>query len=252
MDAIDKAINYLKVKNNIKEDIPLSKEDTLRGLMTITLPDDLVDDYYHNQDIVLKNYYKNIKIIDYNDLEYYNNMALYKGDITIIKADAIVTAGNSRLLGCFRPFHNCIDNAVFSFAGLQVRRDLMEIMKTKEYEENGKCEVTKGYNLPSSYIFHTVGPEVTGQVTNQDIVDLTNCYLSCLNKAKEMNLKSIVFCSIATGIYGFPIDLASKIAIDTVNKFLKNNKNIKVIFDVFSEKDYEVYEQTFREIVKGI
>lgn len=252
MKPIDKAIKYLKDYNNIKDiDFNLTKEQLFRALINITMPISLTDDYYFNQDLVLKEFYNNKQIINVNDLSYKDNMTIYQGDITLIKTDGIVNACNSELLGCFHPLHNCIDNAIHSFAGLQMRRDLIEIMKDKKHEENGKCEVTGGYNLPSNYVFHTVGPIVEKEVKKQDIIDLKNCYLSCLNKAKEMNLKSIVFCSIATGIYGFPIGLASEIAISTVNKYLKeNNINIKVIFNVFSESDYKTYERTFKKIIK--
>lgn len=252
MKPIDKAINYLKTINKVDtSDVYLSKEKIFRALMNITMPTSLTDDYYLNQDLVLQEYYSKEKVIDVNDLNYTNNIAIYKGDITLIKADAIVNACNCELLGCFHPLHNCIDNAIHSFAGLQMRRDLITIMKDKEYEQNGKCEVTKGYNLPSNYVFHTVGPIVNGSVKEQDVIDLTSCYLSCLKKAKEMNLKSIVFCSIATGIYSFPIALASEIAITTVNNYLQeNNIDIKVIFNVLSESDYKVYEQTFNRIIK--
>lgn len=251
MQAIDIAINYLKKKNNLNNIGNLTKEETLRVLMNITIPDDLPSDYYVNQDIVLKERLKTKKITDVNTLSYNNNITIYQGDITLIKADAIVNACNSQLLGCFHPLHNCIDNAIHSFGGLQIRRDLMTIMKNKEYEENGKCEVTKAYNLPSHYIFHTVGPIVQSTVTNENKNDLKNCYLACLKKATKMNLTSIVFCSISTGVYNFPKDLASRIAVNTILEYKEKTKtNIKIIFNVFSDEDYKIYEQTFRELIK--
>lgn len=251
MQAIDIAINYLKKKNNLNNIGNLTKEETLRVLMNITIPDDLPSDYYVNQDIVLKERLKTKKITDVNTLSYNNNITIYQGDITLIKADAIVNACNSQLLGCFHPLHNCIDNAIHSFGGLQIRRDLMTIMKNKEYEENGKCEVTKACNLSSHYIFHTVGPIVQSTVTNENKNDLKNCYLACLKKATQMNLTSIVFCSISTGIYNFPKDLASRIAVNTILEYKEKTKtNIKIIFNVFSDEDYKIYEQTFRELIK--
>ena len=144
---------------------------------------------------------------------------MYKGDITLIKADAIVNACNNKLLGCFVPGHHCIDNAIHSFAGLEVRRDLMKVMEEQGRDEpNGRCKVTKAYNLPSKYILHTVGPVYSG--SKQDNIDLESCYLSCLATADKMNLKSVVFCSLSTGIFGFPIEKASEIAIRTVKKYL--------------------------------
>lgn len=251
MEAIDIAIDYL-LKANAIDDINYNvKDDKLRALMNITMPTYLPEEYYYYQDLALQRRLKHKEIIDVNDLKYESNISIYKGDITLLKADAIVNACNKYLLGCFSPLHSCIDNAIHSFGGLQIRRDLMEIMKTKEYEENGKCEVTKAYNLPSKYVFHTVGPIIEGRVTKEDVEDLRNCYISCLKKAVDMKLQTIVFCSISTGVYNFPIMLASKIAIETILEFQRKNKtNLKIILDVFSEKDYKVYEQRFREIIK--
>ena len=125
----------------------------------------------------------------------------------------------------------------------------MKVMKEQGHdEENGKCKVTKAYNLPSKYIFHTVGPVYSG--LKQDTLDLESCYLSCLKVADKMKLDSIVFCSLSTGIFGFPIEKASEIAIRTVKKYLEEeNKNIKkVIFNLFSDGDYDVYNRKIKEI----
>jgi len=250
MEAIDKAISYLLKANGIEDINYNSKEKKLRALMNITMPNSLPNDYYECQDYVLRSWLNQKEIIDVNNFKYINNMTIYKGDITLLKADAIVNACNEYLLGCFIPLHSCIDNAIHSFGGLQIRRDLMKLMKHKSYEENGKCEVTKGYNLPSKYIFHTVGPKVSYMVTEKDEEDLKNCYLSCLSEALKMNLNTIVFCSISTGLYNFPISLASYIAIETVKEFqIKNKTNLKIVFNVFSEKDYIIYEQRFKEII---
>ena len=250
MDNISFCIEYLKEVNNIKNDFNLSKENTLRALMNITMPYNLSDEFYLKQDMVLKHLSflkKNIKVCDIPLVS--DKIALFKGDITTIYADAIVNACNSKLLGCFSPLHSCIDNAIHSFAGLEVRRDLLEVMDRQGHDEaNGLCKVTKGYNLPSKYIFHTVGPIYKGILQNE--IDLANCYKSCLRMANEMNLESIVFPSLSTGVYGYPIDKASDIAIGTVKEFLKNeNKSLKkVVFNLFKEGDYNVY---YRKI-KGI
>lgn len=252
MQAIDKAIYYLEKVNNLKLHYS-TKEEQLRALMNITMPYDLPNDYYLNQDIVLKERLNNKQIIDANVLKYIDDMTIYQGDITLIKADVIVNACNSQLLGCFHPLHTCIDNAIHSFGGLQIRRDLLKIMQTKKYEENGKCEVTKAYNLPSTYIFHTVGPIVNNKLTDENLKDLKKCYLSCLEKANEMKLSTIVFCSISTGVYNFPKNIASNIAIKTVNEFKqKNNTNLKIVFNVFSDEDYKIYEQNFKKLIKRI
>ena len=239
-------IEYLKDKVNYNFDY-LSKEDNIRAMMNVAMPVGFSEEFYLRQDKYLQDRLKNLTVIDVNKLSYKDNIALFKGDITLLKADAIINAANSQLLGCFVPNHHCIDNAIHSFAGLQVRRDLIEIMAEQGHEEpNGQVKVTKGYNLPAKYIFHTVGPIYRGQ--NKDNIDLTNCYYSCLKKADEMKLESIVFCSISTWVFGFPIDKASQIAIKTVKNYLeKENQNIKmVIFDVFSDVDYKIYEDNLK------
>ena len=247
MEDIKWCINYLKNKNNIKSLIDLDDKSTFRALQNITMPYDLSDELYLKQDKVLKEILSKKEVVDAKIFS--DGISIYKGDITLIKADAIVNACNSKLLGCFVPGHHCIDNAIHSFAGLQVRRDLIKVMEDQGHdEENGKCKVTSAYNLPSKYIFHTVGPVYSG--SNQDDIDLKSCYLSCLKMADKMKLESIVFCSLSTGIFGFPIEKASSIAVKTVKEYLKKeNKTIKkVIFDVFSDRDYEVYNRRIKEI----
>ena len=148
------------------------------------------------------------------------------------------------MLGCFVPGHHCIDNAIHSFAGLQVRRDMMAIMEKQGHDEpNGDCKVTKAYNLPSKYIFHTVGPIYSGKA--QDEIYLKNCSLSCLKKADEMKLNSLVFCCLSTGVFGYPNEIAGLLAVNTVKQYLeKDNKNIKkVVFNVFLDKDYDIYKK---------
>jgi O-acetyl-ADP-ribose deacetylase (regulator of RNase III) len=180
-------------------------------------------------------------IVDVDDFDYHDGIALWRGDITRLKCGAIVNACNSALLGCFQPLHNCIDNAIHSAAGVQVRFDCYRMMNGRQ-EKNGLVKVTKGYNLPSDYIFHTVGPCVNGRVTDSDREDLKNCYLSCLNKAVEMGLKSLAFCCISTGVYGYPKAEACKVAVATVREFLaKNNGGLKVIFTVFTPADQAIY-----------
>ena len=234
-------INYLKEYNHLKELPDMDDYALFRALQNITMPINLSDEFYQRQDEVLKKLLSTKKVEDISSFN--EGISLYKGDITLIKADAIVNACNSQMLGCFIPGHHCIDNAIHSFAGLQVRRDMMEIMNKQGHEEsNGQVKVSKAYNLPSKYIFHTVGPVYSG--TKQDEIDLVSCYLTCLKKADEMKLESLVFCSLSTGIFGFPIEKASEIAIKTVGDYLeKENKNIKrVVFDVFSDNDLNIYK----------
>ncbi len=215
----------------------------IRAMMNRVLPLSLSEEFYKKQDEYLS--MDRGIIVDVNKLEFNHQVALYKGDITLIKADAIVNAGNSQLLGCFHPLHNCIDNCIHSYAGLQVRRDLIRILNGRKVS-NAEVIVTKGYNLPSKYIFHTVGPIYNASKQNE--IDLRNCYLNCLRKADEMNLESIVFCSLSTGVFGYPIEKASKIAIETVKQYIYETKTkINVIFDLFAEEDLKVYERTIKK-----
>lgn len=251
MSILNQGIKYLMDYNNINKKIG-TDFNSFRALMNITMPVDLSEDFYKIQDEIIKEEYKKRKIIDINELKpLKNNIYLYLGDITLIRACAIVNACNSKLLGCFHPLHKCIDNAIHSYAGLEVRRDLMYEMAKQGYDEpNGMCKITKGYNLPSKYIFHTVGPIVNNEPSKQNEIDLYNCYYQCLKKAMEMNLENIVFCSISTGLYGYPIEKASRVALKSVNEFFINNPNAsikKVVFNVFTESDYYVYKRAIEE-----
>ena len=240
MSDIKWCIGYLKQINGYFRLPDLPDEELFRALQNVTMPNNLSDEFYSKQDNVLKEILSRKEIVDISTFA--DGISLYKGDITLIKADAIVNACNNKMLGCFVPGHHCIDNAIHSFAGLQVRRDMIKIMEAQGYDEpNGMCKVTKAYNLPSKYIFHTVGPIYSG--TKQDEIDLANCYKSCLEKADEMELESIVFCCLSTGVFGYPIEDATKIAIKEVKNYLNSsNKNIKkVVFNVFSQRDYDVY-----------
>jgi len=225
-----------------------SEENQIRALMNVTMPFDLPPEFYRKQDEYLKDRLSREKVIDVSLLP--GRISLYRGDITLLKADAIVNAGNSALLGCFVPLHSCIDNAIHSKAGLEVRRDLMQVMSRQGHEEeNGKVKVTQGYNLPSAWIFHTVGPQVRGSVTSQDEEDLRSCYLSCLKEADRRNVKSLVFPCLSTGLFDYPIEPASLLAVMTVKNYLeKTGSNLHVVFDVFSPRDESVYRNVFRSL----
>lgn len=245
-------VEYLKTVNGIKGSIGIDGFEELRALMNITMPEDLSDEFYVRQDAVLQLELSKKTIVAAEDLSFVKDkVCLFKGDITTIKADAIVNACNSKMLGCFVPLHYCIDNAIHTFAGLEMRRDLMIVMRAQGHDEpNGRCKVTEGYNLPAKYVLHTVGPIYSH--TNQDIVDLKNCYQNCLRKADEMALKTLVFCSLSTGVFGYPIEEASRIAILTVKNYLEDeNKHIeRVVFNLFSEKDYDTYNRKIEEIYR--
>ena len=172
-------------------------------------------------------------------------IAVWRGDITRLKVDAIVDADNSALLGCFCPCHGCIDNAIHSAAGLQLRDECHQIMEAQGGPEpTGRAKLTKGYNLPARYVLHTVGPIVQGAVTLQNRKELASCYRSCLELAAAHGLESVAFCCISTGEFHFPNQEAAEIAVRTVTDFLRQDTSIKrVIFNVFKDIDEAIYRR---------
>lgn len=168
---------------------------------------------------------------------------LWQGDITTLAADAIVNAANSQMLGCWAPGHHCIDNAIHTFAGVQLRLECARIMDAQGHEEpTGSAKITAAHNLPSKHVIHTVGPIANGRPTNQHRVQLSSCYKSCLDLARENGLSSIAFCCISTGVFGFPRQEAAQIAVETVRKWLdRTSAQMTVVFNVFTDSDYDIY-----------
>lgn len=172
-------------------------------------------------------------------------IVLWRGDITTLKVDAIVNAANSALRGCFVPCHSCIDNMIHSVSGIQLRLTCDKIMNEQGYDEpTGRAKLTPAYNLPSEYVLHTVGPIVSGRLTDQHCRQLADCYKSCLELAADSGLKSIAFCCISTGEFHFPQKKAAEIAVQTVKDYLNSDTRIeKVIFNVFKQEDYDIYRE---------
>ncbi|MCX8104604.1 MAG: O-acetyl-ADP-ribose deacetylase [Ignavibacterium album] len=163
------------------------------------------------------------------------SIKIYKGDITKLAVDAIVNAANNSLLG-----GGGVDGAIHRAAG----PELLEYNRKLGGCETGKAKITPGFRLPARYIIHTVGPVWRGENNDEDKL-LTNCYENSLKLAVENNIKTIAFPAISTGVYGFPLERATRIAVETVKKFLKNDSSIeKVIFVCFDEKTYEVYKNS--------
>ena len=175
-------------------------------------------------------------------------IAVWKGDITRLRVDAIVDADNAALLGCFCPCHGCVDNAIHSAAGLQLRDECHQIMQAQGHPEpTGRAKLTKGYNLPARYILHTVGPIVQSHVTRQAREGLASCYRSCLELAAAHGLESVAFCCISTGEFHFPNQEAAEIAVKAVKDFLWWETSIKkVIFNVFKDIDETIYHRILR------
>ena len=174
-----------------------------------------------------------------------NGLYLWRGDITTLRVGAIVNAANSGMTGCYQPCHACIDNCIHTFAGIQLRAVCADIMEKQGYEEpTGQAKITKAFNLPCDYVIHTVGPIVGSRLTEQDCKLLASCYKSCLSIAQENNVGSIAFCCISTGVFHFPQDKAAQIAVETVGEWRAGTgSGIKVIFNVFGEKDEMIYRK---------
>jgi O-acetyl-ADP-ribose deacetylase (regulator of RNase III) len=183
---------------------------------------------------------------------------VWRGDITALIVDAIVNAANSGLLGCFQPTHLCIDNVIHAAAGPRLRDDCYKIMqKQGQPEPVGHAKITIGYNLPSKYVLHTVGPQLyhEARVTRDDARQLASCYEACLNLAAEINtITSIAFCCVSTGLFAFPADHACHIAIETVMNWLRqrgsNTKLSLIVFDVFNFEDEQRYLNALKNFDK--
>ncbi|MDR3597107.1 protein-ADP-ribose hydrolase [Clostridium sp.] len=246
--------------NRYKElEIPDSYFDQtrlLRSLMNVRMPSETGEEFLKVQDEYLSSIVQEKGIVKLTDiptvaeefplssLQFKDKISVCQGDITRLKVDAIVNAANSQMLGCFAPCHGCIDNAIHSSAGIQLRDECYEIMKQQGHEEEtGMAKITKAYNLPCKHVIHTVGPIVRDELTKELEEDLRSCYRLCLECAVENEVRTIAFCCISTGEFHFPNDKAAKIAMEAVIQFLNENgsKIDRVIFNVFKDLDYKIY-----------
>ena len=245
-------IEYLLAERGERIEIPndaYNQKRLLRSLFNIRMPKETSEDFLQIQDVYLQEENRRKGITDIADLQpVQDDTYLWQGDITTLRCDAIVNAANSQMLGCFRPCHGCIDNAIHTFAGVQLRRNCNEIMQKQGHNEpTGQAKITPAYNLPCKYVLHTVGPIVSGRLTEEHCELLKSCYLSCLKLAEKNSCKSIAFCCISTGVFGFPQREAAQIAVDTVKRYKEeNHSDIKVIFNVFKDDDYAIYNEILR------
>lgn len=242
-------ITELKKENRQYAELPVPSDTAeqkhlLRALFNVRMPKAASDEFLKIQDEYLREETFQKGVTDFATLTPIRpGVYLWQGDITTLKCDAIVNAANSALLGCFCPNHWCIDNAIHTFAGVQLRLACAELMAKQRHDEpTGQSKITPAFNLPCRYVLHTVGPIVGGRLTEKDCKLLRSCYRSCLKVADGNNLKSIAFCCISTGEFHFPNERAAEIAIQAVKDYKKETKSgIKVIFDVWKNKDYEIY-----------
>ncbi|MDE7454697.1 MAG: protein-ADP-ribose hydrolase, partial [Clostridia bacterium] len=234
MNTVDRLIKILSEER--REPVPVlteeKKHNYFRALVNVRMQNPVSKDFLQIQNEYLREQLRLKGITDFAKLTpIANGIYLWQGDITTLKCDGIVNAANSQMLGCFCPNHGCIDNAIHTYAGVQLRLECADIMKSQGYEEpTGKAKITKAYNLPCKYVLHTVGPIVYGSLTKQHENQLADCYRSCLTLADKNRLQSIAFCCISTGEFRFPNDRAAQIAIQTVKEYKRQTQsNIKVI-----------------------
>lgn len=243
-----------------------NRNQLFRSLMNIRMPKPLNPDFLKIQDEYLqrKTACKGVVVAgELLDIEtrygchgpHSSVISLWQGDITRLKVDGIVNAANNRMLGCFAVGHRCIDNEIHSAAGLELREACNRYMDDRqqidvEYvEPAGQVMITEAYNLPSRYVLHTVGPIVNGLLTDAHKSLLASCYRSIMKTAADHELRSIAFCCISTGEYHFPNEAAAIIAVDTVDRYLRENPGLfdRIVFNVFKDIDLEIYHKILRQ-----
>lgn len=249
-ENLDFCIGYLLRQEGVHAELPTTlegKQRLLRALMNVWPPQPLDDEFLRAQDAELQAQLQDRGIVDLEDIAAPGDAhpTLWQGDITRLRVDAIVNAANSGGLGCWHPLHGCIDNAIHSAAGLQLRQEAGRVLGGGEIA-TGKAIITPAYNLPSRYVIHTVGPVVPdGMPTEEQDGQLADCYRSCLRLAGETGCRSIAFCCISTGEFRFPNRRAAEIAVATVKQ--QNDSEppspMSVVFNVFKDTDYDIYNE---------
>lgn len=258
------SIQYRELKTGDSYD---EKRSVLRALMNIRMPGTMKKSVIEIQDEFLSEEIKEKGRISLKDIptveeqygskhSFADKISIRQGDITQLQVGAIVNAANSQMLGCFIPCHGCIDNAIHSAAGIQLRAECNHYMNQRKmqyglsYEEpTGQAMLTRGYNLPAEYVIHTVGPIVSGRLNHGLRQDLRNCYENVLRCCVEHRIRSVAFCCISTGEFHFPNEEAAKIAVKTVTEFMKEYSLDfdRIIFNVFKDEDKYFYEKELKK-----
>jgi len=258
MNRLDFLIDYLIKEDpqyaemRIPEDLQ-GKRDLFRALRNVREPKPVSEEFLRLQDEELQEQLKEKGVVTLTNIRRSCKdarpcVSIWQGDITRLKVDAIVNAANSQMLGCFHPLHKCIDNAIHSAAGVQLREECYQQMLQQGHEEpTGQAKITKAYNLPCKYVIHTVGPIIpNGIPTEFQKEQLASCYRSIMACAEENHLESIAFCCISTGEFRFPNSLAAEIAVRTVKDYLTTHPNCsvkQVVFNVFKDVDRDIYQR---------
>ena len=238
------------------------KRRLLRSLMNIRMPGPLPQEVLDLQDQYLEDRVQENGIVPLEEIPSLKDagsrhplacqISIWQGDITRLQLDAIVNAANAQMLGCFVPMHTCIDNCIYTFAGVQLRAECdrkMRILRRQygqDYEQPTAVPMlTDGYNLPARKVIHIVGPIVRGALTPELEQELARCYQNTLDLCLQEHLRSVAFCCISTGVFCFPNHRAAQIAVQTVTDWLKAHPDAldRVVFNVFKDEDRRYYEQ---------
>ncbi len=258
MNRLDFLIDYLINEDpqysemRIPEDLQ-GKRDLFRALRNVREPKPVSEEFLRLQDEELQAQLQEKGIVELDAVQQLSiinsqfSILLWQGDITRLRVDAIVNAANAQMLGCFHPLHRCIDNAIHSAAGVQLREECHRLMLQQGHlEPTGQAKITKAYNLPCKYVIHTVGPIIPdGIPTAFQKEQLASCYRNIMSCADENDLESVAFCCISTGEFRFPNRLAAEIAVHTVKDYLTSHPTcsvIQVVFNVFKDEDKRIYE----------
>ena len=260
MNRLDYLIDYL-----LKEDPQYSemeipsdlqgKRDLFRALRNVRWPKPVSEEFLRLQDEELQVQLQEKGVVELDDcrdgvhtVSTNKQLLVWQGDITRLKVDAIVNAANSQMLGCFHPLHKCIDNAIHSAAGVQLREECYQLMLQQGRDEpTGQAKITRAYNLPCKYVIHTVGPIIpNGIPTEFQKEQLASCYRNIMACADENHLESVAFCCISTGEFRFPNQLAAEIAVQTVKDYLTTHHDSSIkqlVFNVFKDIDWDIYRR---------
>lgn len=241
LENLKNIIMYLMADEHGSHQIPSTLEERqrmMRALMNVWEPKAISNDFLTMQDAELQMQREDKGVVEFHD----EGLAIWQGDITRLKVDAIVNAANAQALGCWAPLHNCIDNCIHSAAGIQLRKECADKMQGRLLA-TGDAFITQGYNLPARHVIHTVGPIIPdGIPTKEQEEQLAQCYRSCLDLAEQNGLESIAFCCISTGVFHFPNELAARIAIEAVKSYPRHALKT-IVFNVFLDKDRDIYQQ---------
>ena len=261
MNRLDQLIQYLLDEEpqysemRIPSDLQ-GKRDLFRALRNVRMPAPVSEEFLRLQDEELQAQLQEKGVVDIindpnttlNSKLSTLNFKIWQGDITRLRVDAIVNAANSQMLDCFHPLHKCIDNAIHSAAGVQLREECHQLMLQQGHpEETGTAKITEAYNLPCKHVIHTVGPIIPdGIPTEHQKGQLASCYRSIMSCADENGLESVAFCCISTGEFRFPNEMAAEIAVKTVKDYLSTHPNTSlkyIVFNVFKDVDREIYQR---------